>query len=207
MKFVHVDRSNILSVFPVYYQQAEASINRVWLPPGGFLSSWKGCKNSGRTEALILKGNGPAAWQNTKCLGCLNVKSPSVAPSRSRDTCVCTVCVPSSLLPLLPPNTHTLTLLNIQKPSSWHPTAVLGRSEGTWELNLYHPSYQLSNISGVQYFTREWWKESTTAKQKAPSGNTPLKCSAHCHYSCEVFRRNYWRYKRSQEKPIHVEVW
>lgn len=56
----------------------------------------------------------------------------SVTPSRSRDTCVCTVYLPSSLLP---PPLHS----NIWKPSSWHPTPVLGRSGGNMRIKPISP--------------------------------------------------------------------
>lgn len=54
-----------------------------------------------------------------------------------------------SALANTPPPQHT----SIPKPSSWHPPPALGRLGGTWELNLYHPSERVSNISGVQLFT------------------------------------------------------
>lgn len=113
----------------------------------------------------------------------------------------------SALANTTPPTPPLISLLhtNIWKPSSWHPPPLLGRLGGTWELNLCHPSYDFSNISGVQHFTRDWWEESMSMGQKAPPGTTPLNCSAQCHYRSKVSLRK--KIQTILRGRIHVNCW
>lgn len=73
-----------------------------------------------------------------------------------------------SALANTPPPQHT----SIPKPSSWHPPPALGRLGGTWELNLYHPSERVSNISGVQLFTGDRRGDGT--KSSSWHSSTPM---------------------------------
>lgn len=68
---------------------------------------------------------------------------------------------------------------------------------GTRELNLYHPSYRLPNISGVQHFTRDRREESMSMGQKAPPGTAPHNCSARGYDRGKVFTRRKVRARKA----------
>lgn len=111
---------------------------------------------------------------------------------------LCAYCIFALLSALV--NTPSPLHSSVPKPSSWHPPPALGRLGGTWELNLYHPSDRVSNISGVQHFTGDRWGTG----RKAPPGIPPPRRSARQHAGRKGFTRCKWSCE--DEHAVYLRV-